>query len=70
MTNDDSPSTPKQKAQAQASKEFQAMEAQLREEDSLWSMMKEQMTSMLGMVGMFILTIVLALFIRPWYDIG
>ena len=46
------------------------MEAQLREEDSLWSMMKEQMTSMLGMVGMFILTIVLALFIRPWYDIG
>jgi presenilin-like A22 family membrane protease len=72
MTNDDSPSTPKQKAQApaQASKEFEAMEAQLREEDSLWSMMKEQMTSMLGMVGMFILTIVLALFIRPWYDIG
>ncbi|MDA8790327.1 presenilin family intramembrane aspartyl protease [bacterium] len=70
MTNDDSPSTPRQKAQAQASKEFQAMEAQLREEDSLWSMMKEQMTSMLGMVGMFILTIVLALFIRPWYDIG
>ena len=46
------------------------MEAQLRQEDSLWSMMKEQMTSMLGMVGMFIITILLALFIRPWYDIG
>ena len=25
---------------------------------------------MLGMVGMFIITILLALFIRPWYDIG
>ena len=46
------------------------MEAELRQEDNLWTMMREQMTSMLGMMGMFILTIVLALFIRPWYDIG
>ena len=70
MSNEDSAASPKQKAQARASKEFEAMEAELRREDSLWTMMKEQMTSMLGMMGMFILTIVLALFIRPWYDIG
>ena len=70
MSNEDSAASPKQKAQAQASKEFEAMEAELRQEDNLWTMMREQMTSMLGMMGMFILTIVLALFIRPWYDIG
>ena len=33
-------------------------------------MMKEQMKSMIGMVSMFVITILLALFIRPWYDVG
>jgi presenilin-like A22 family membrane protease len=70
MGTEEPATTPKQTAKAEASKEFQAMEEQLRAEDSLFSMMKEQMNSMLGMVGMFILTIVIALFIRPWYDVG
>ena len=49
---------------------FALIEEELVNETSVISLMKEQMTSMFGMVLMFIVTIVLALFIRPWYDIA
>ena len=54
----------------QASAEFVELEQQLAQETSVLALMKEQMTSMLGMVAMFVVTIVLALFIRPWYDVA
>ena len=52
------------------SDDFMEMERQLTEETSVLSLMKEQMTSMLGMFSMFIITIGLSLYIRPWYDIA
>ena len=54
----------------QVSEEFAAVQAQLRKEDTLLWMMKEQLPSMLGMMFMFILTIAISLYIRPWYDIA
>ena len=56
--------------QGNASAEFAKLEQQLAQETSVFALMKEQMTSMLGMVAMFVVTIVLALFIRPWYDVA
>lgn len=70
MSNEKAVTSPKQTARAEESEAFRAVQAELRAEDSIFHMMKEQMTSMLGMVGMFILTIVIALFIRPWYDVA
>ena len=55
---------------ANASAEFVRIEQELAQETSVFALMKEQMTSMLGMVTMFVVTIVLALFIRPWYDVA
>ena len=52
------------------SDDFVEMERQLSEETSVLSLMKEQMTSMLGMFSMFIITIGLSLYIRPWYDVA
>ena len=52
------------------SDDFVEMERQLTEETSVLSLMKEQMTSMLGMFSMFIITIGLSLYIRPWYDVA
>ncbi len=52
------------------SKEFTDAQSQLMKEDSLLWMMKEQFPSMMGMMFMFILTIAISLFIRPWYDIA
>ena len=52
------------------SDDFVEMEHQLTKETSVLSLMKEQMTSMLGMFSMFIVTIGLSLYIRPWYDIA
>ena len=66
MSEEKMPSAPSKKV----SKEFEAVQAELRREDSLVYLMKEQMVSMLGMVGMFILTIAISLFIRPWYDVA
>ena len=54
----------------EASAEFVRLEQELAHETSVFALMKEQMTSMLGMVTMFVVTIVLALFIRPWYDVA
>ena len=53
-----------------ASQEFADMERQLTQETSVLALMKAQMTSMIGMVSMFVITIVLALYIRPWYDVA
>ena len=55
---------------ANASAEFVRMEQELAQETSVFALMKEQMTSMVGMVTMFVVTIVLALFIRPLYDVA
>lgn len=66
MSEEKMPSAPSKKV----SKEFEAVQAELRREDSLFYLMKEQMVSMLGMMGMFILTIAISLFIRPWYDVA
>lgn len=52
------------------SDEFAAVQAELADEDKLWNLMVEQLPSMLGMVFMFVLTIAIALFIRPWYDVA
>ncbi|MFL2882202.1 MAG: presenilin family intramembrane aspartyl protease PSH [Candidatus Poseidoniaceae archaeon] len=52
------------------SDDFIEMERQLTEETSVLSLMKQQMTSMLGMFSMFIITIGLSLYIRPWYDVA
>ena len=52
------------------SKEFTDAQSQLMKEDSLLWMMKEQFPSMMGMMFMFILTIAISLYIRPWYDIA
>ena len=66
MSEADNPAT----GQSTASAEFAKVEQQLAQETSVLGLMKEQMTSMLGMVTMFIVTIVLALYIRPWYDVA
>ena len=70
MSNEQTTSVSGKKMGKTPSKEFEAVQAELRAEDSLLTMMKEQMTSMLGMMGMFILTIAIGLFIRPWYDVA
>ena len=49
---------------------FARAEQELAKETSVLALMKEQMTSMFGMVLMFVGTIILALFIRPWYDVA
>ncbi len=52
------------------SKEFAQMEKELTKQTSTLSLMREQMKSMLGMVAMFVITIVISLAIRPWYDVA
>ena len=52
------------------SEDFVNLEKQLNSETGVFALMKEQMTSMIGMVTMFVVTIFLALFIRPWYDVA
>tara|TARA_B110000483_G_scaffold77895_1_gene97102 strand:- start:8763 stop:10967 length:2205 start_codon:yes stop_codon:yes gene_type:complete len=66
MSEQPEPSTPERKVSA----EFAAVQAELESEDNIFSMMREQLPSMMGMAFMFILTIALSLFIRPWYDVA
>lgn len=54
----------------EVSQEFVQMERELNKETSVISLMREQMKSMVGMVSMFVITILLSLFIRPWYDVA
>ena len=51
------------------SEEFVAGERELRAESFLDSI-KDQLPGMFGMAFMFVITILIALFIRPWYDIA
>ena len=51
------------------SEEFVAVERELRAESFLDSI-KDQLPGMFGMAFMFVITILIALFIRPWYDIA
>ena len=50
------------------SDEFVAVERELRNE-SFFDSIKDQLSGMVGMAFMFVITIVIALFIRPWYDV-
>ncbi len=54
----------------QVSQRFSAVEDELREGDGLGSLMAEQWRGMAGMAGMFVATIALAMYIRPYYDVG
>ena len=53
-----------------AGAKFVQLERELVQETSVIALMKDQMTSMFGMVFMFVITILLALYIRPWYDVA
>lgn len=52
------------------SKRFAEVEDELRKEDGILSLMQDQWIGMTGMAGMFIATIALAMYIRPYYDVG
>ena len=54
----------------QVSQRFAAVEDELREGEGLGSLMAEQWRGMAGMAGMFVATIALAMYIRPYYDLG
>jgi presenilin-like A22 family membrane protease len=54
----------------QVSQRFAAVEDELREGEGLGSLMAEQWRGMAGMAGMFVATIALAMYIRPYYDVG
>lgn len=51
------------------SDKFAAIERELRAE-SFFDSIKDQLPGMFGMAFMFVITILIALFIRPWYDIA
>lgn len=52
------------------SQRFSEVEDELRREDTLLSLFKEQWVGMSGMAGMFVVTIALAMYMRPYYDVG
>ncbi len=52
------------------SQRFAEVEDELRQGESLASLMAEQWRGMAGMAGMFVATIALAMYIRPYYDVG
>ena len=54
----------------EVSQRFAEVEDELRQGDSLASLMAEQWRGMAGMAGMFVATIALAMYIRPYYDLG
>jgi len=54
----------------EVSQRFAEVEDELRQGDSLASLMAEQWRGMAGMAGMFVATIALAMYIRPYYDVG
>ena len=49
---------------------FAQVEEELRKEDTLVELLKEQWVGMTAMAGMFVATIALASFMRPYYDVG
>ncbi len=56
--------------QRRVSKRFAEVEDELRQGESLGALMAEQWRGMAGMAGMFVATIALAMYIRPYYDVG
>ena len=52
------------------SQRFADVEDELRDGEGLGSLMAEQWRGMAGMAGMFVATIALAMYIRPYYDVG
>ena len=54
----------------EVSQRFAEVEDELRHGDSIASLMAEQWRGMAGMAGMFVATIALAMYIRPYYDVG
>ena len=52
------------------SQRFADVEDELRQGDTLGALMAEQWRGMAGMAGMFVATIALAIYIRPYYDVG
>ncbi len=54
----------------EVSQRFAEVEDELRQGDSLASLMAEQWRGMAGMAGMFVATIAIAIYIRPYYDVG
>ena len=52
------------------SQRFADVEDELRQGDTLRALMAEQWRGMAGMAGMFVATIALAIYIRPYYDVG
>ena len=66
MSDAEAPDTNPDSAEAK----FVQLERELVQETSVIALMKDQMTSMFGMVFMFVITILLALYIRPWYDVA
>ena len=49
---------------------FAEVEDELRKEDNLLELFKEQWVGMVSMAGMFVATIALAAYMRPYYDVG
>jgi presenilin-like A22 family membrane protease len=58
------------KGSPRQSERFAQVEDELRKEDTLVELFKEQWVGMTAMAGMFVVTIALASFIRPYYDVG
>ena len=58
------------KGDRRVSQRFAEVEDELRQGESLASLMAEQWRGMTGMAGMFVATIALAMYIRPYYDVG
>ena len=54
----------------QVSQRFADVEDELRDGEGLGALMAEQWRGMAGMAGMFVATIALAMYIRPYYDVG
>ncbi len=54
----------------EVSQRFADVEDELRQGDNLAALMAEQWRGMAGMAGMFVATIALAMYIRPYYDVG
>jgi len=65
MSDDDNP----ENTGRNVSKDFVAVERELRNE-SFFDSVKDQLSGMIGMAFMFVITIAIALFIRPWYDVA
>ena len=58
------------RGERKVSQRFAEVEDELRQGESLAALMAEQWRGMVGMASMFVATIALAMYIRPYYDVG